>query len=83
MMLRVKVHTQCISLIDIYVRILFINVVSAVILTTKQGILKGGIEKSRGGRSFYSFYGIPFAEPPVGELRFKVRDKLCTYICIL
>lgn len=36
------------------------------------GNLKGKILKSRGGRSYYSFTGIPFAKPPIGHLRFEV-----------
>ncbi|XP_065209355.1 juvenile hormone esterase-like [Planococcus citri] len=51
--------------------IFFGNFANGVELQTKQGILKGQLEKSRDGRMFYSFYGIPYAEPPVGELRFK------------
>lgn len=49
------------------------NFAYGVVLETKQGVLKGELEKSRGGRSFYSFYGIPYAEPPIGKLRFEVR----------
>lgn len=43
-----------------------------VILETKQGKVLGHVEISRGGRQFYAFYGIPYAKPPVGELRFEV-----------
>lgn len=37
-----------------------------------KGKIKGQILKSRNGRSYYSYTGIPYAKPPVGELRFKV-----------
>ncbi|KAF5307861.1 hypothetical protein FQR65_LT06593 [Abscondita terminalis] len=36
-----------------------------------QGLLKGVIKQSWLKRSFYSFTGIPYAEPPVGNLRFQ------------
>lgn len=36
------------------------------------GVLKGKTLKSRDGRNFYSYTAIPFAKPPIGELRFKV-----------
>ncbi|KAF2902811.1 hypothetical protein ILUMI_03376 [Ignelater luminosus] len=36
-----------------------------------QGILRGMYQKSRKGRQFCAFIGIPYAQPPVGELRFK------------
>jgi carboxylesterase type B len=41
-------------------------------VTLDQGILKGRVLKSRGGRDILSFQGIPYAKPPVNELRFKV-----------
>lgn len=46
---------------------------SIPIVTVKQGKLKGAvIENILGSSSYYAFRGIPFATPPVGELRFKV-----------
>lgn len=42
------------------------------IVEIKNGTLEGSIKKSKSGRNFYSFRGIPYALPPVGELRFKV-----------
>lgn len=57
-------------------------------LATKYGQLKGQQRRTLyDGEPYYSFEGIPFAQPPVGELRFRapqppsswqgVRD--CTY----
>ncbi|XP_017114748.1 esterase B1 [Drosophila elegans] len=41
-------------------------------LTTKYGQVKGQLRKTvYDGEIYYSFEGIPFAEPPVGELRFR------------
>lgn len=38
-----------------------------------QGQLFGSTLKSRDGRDFMAFQGIPYAEPPIGDLRFKVN----------
>lgn len=43
------------------------------IVTVKQGKLKGRIGTDYDGRRYYSFQGIPYAKPPVGKLRFRVR----------
>lgn len=40
-----------------------------------KGSLKGLTLKSRNGRSYYSFRGIPYAKPPIGELRFEVLNQ--------
>ncbi|KAL1140509.1 hypothetical protein AAG570_000439 [Ranatra chinensis] len=37
----------------------------------KQGPLSGLYEKSANGRRFSSFYGVPYAKPPVGQYRFQ------------
>lgn len=41
-------------------------------VTTPAGTFEGSILKSRLGKIIYSFRGIRYAEPPTGELRFKV-----------
>ncbi|CAG7835739.1 unnamed protein product [Allacma fusca] len=40
------------------------------VVETKSGIVKGVISWSRGGREFHEWLGIPYAQPPVGNLRF-------------
>lgn len=40
----------------------------------QQGKLKGKFEESKSGRKFSAFTGIPYAKPPVKELRFKVMS---------
>lgn len=42
-----------------------------VIADTIYGKVKGVKWRSIYGNNYYSFEGIPFAKPPVGELRFK------------
>jgi carboxylesterase 2 len=41
-----------------------------------KGILRGQILKSRNGRPYYSYTGVPYAKPPVGELRFEVFNEI-------
>ena len=36
-------------------------------------IINGTVETSRNGRTYQRFYGIPYAEPPTGVLRFQVE----------
>ncbi|CAH2047561.1 unnamed protein product, partial [Iphiclides podalirius] len=40
-------------------------------IKVKEGLLEGEVTENVLGGSFYSFRGIPYAEPPVGDLRFK------------
>ncbi|KAK7590846.1 hypothetical protein V9T40_002459 [Parthenolecanium corni] len=49
----------------------FVNYGESILVETKQGKVRGQTEISRSGRNFYAFYGIPYAEPPVGELRLE------------
>ena len=39
-----------------------------------EGLLEGELVQNEYGGSFYSFKGIPYGQPPVGDLRFKVRE---------
>lgn len=48
-----------------------------VIVETKLGKVAGKrVDSIIPNEKYYSFLGIPYAEPPVGELRFKVRSFL-------
>ena len=38
---------------------------------TKQGTLQGVIQTARNGNKFHGFLGIPYAQPPVNELRWE------------
>ncbi|KAK5647000.1 hypothetical protein RI129_005464 [Pyrocoelia pectoralis] len=44
-------------------------------VTIKHGILKGTVRVTEKQKSFNAFTGIPYAKPPVNELRFKVGIK--------
>lgn len=44
---------------------------SGVVVSTSFGDVNGTVQYSRDGRLFYGFLGLPYAKPPVGELRFK------------
>lgn len=46
--------------------------VDTVIVRVAQGRLRGQKVKTEAGATYYSFHAIPYAEPPVGPLRFKV-----------
>ena len=39
----------------------------------------GSVEKEKGGKKTISFVGIPFAQPPVGDLRWKAPRELDKY----
>ena len=45
----------------------------AAIVRISHGELNGTEDVSRMGIAYYSFRGIPYAKPPVGDLRFEVN----------
>lgn len=45
----------------------------APVVNVEEGALQGKFITNDFGKSFYSFLGIPYAKPPLGSLRFKVR----------
>lgn len=50
-------------------------VASKILVTVKNGTLEGTVMKTRKGRDIFGFRGIPYALPPVGELRFEVSKS--------
>ncbi|KAF6203048.1 hypothetical protein GE061_003461 [Apolygus lucorum] len=44
---------------------------SSPVVMTMYGPVEGTLDQSRSGENFYHFKGIPYAKPPVGDLRFK------------
>lgn len=53
---------------------------SEPIVQVEEGKLRGKISVDYKGGQFYSFQGIPYAKPPVGDLRFKVSAKFVNYL---
>lgn len=47
-----------------------------IIATTEQGNVLGSVRVNRKGGKFYSFTSIPYAKPPVGDLRFMVSKNM-------
>lgn len=49
---------------------------SSVKVQLRQGVVRGCEEKLPNGRTYLRFSGIPFAKPPINELRFRSPQKL-------
>lgn len=45
------------------------------IVSTTTGKLQGFAATSRNGQKYFQFLGIPYAQPPVGRLRFEVINS--------
>ncbi|XP_065226957.1 esterase E4-like [Planococcus citri] len=52
-----------------------ISSVESLLITVEQGTLNGTHLEARNGKLFNAFYGIPYAKPPIGKLRFKPPVK--------
>lgn len=71
------------SIIFISTTTIFILTISGIlcqdenlIAKTNCGKIQGVTDTSRNGRSFIKFLGIPYARPPIGNLRFKPPQRL-------
>ena len=53
-----------------------IKMESDAIINTEYGFVRGIESVSALGKPFISFFGIPYAAPPVGNHRFKVSSGL-------
>ena len=49
---------------------------SSTRIKVQQGVVRGSEEKLPNGRAYLRFSGIPFAKPPINELRFHSPQKL-------
>ncbi|XP_046991420.1 esterase FE4-like [Schistocerca americana] len=49
----------------------FINAQEYVTVSIQEGDVRGQVESTRTNKTMYSFRGIAYAEPPVGDLRFQ------------
>lgn len=65
MISHVKIVLCCLAFFPI------IGLGSCEIVEIEQGTIDGTLMTSRYGRSYHAFLRIPFAEPPIGDLRFK------------
>ena len=48
---------------------------SPPVIETKAGKVSGIFQQAFSGHDYYSYLGIPFAEPPTDDLRFRVILK--------
>ena len=56
---------------------------STIVVETKSGSYRGYTKKSTGGRGFFSFRGIPYAQAPIGKLRFQMPQPVMPHLDIL
>lgn len=62
---------------------LLFKIIENVWVNTTNGQIKGRVQKTVAGTIFHTFSGIPFAEPPINELRFQVYNSVNNIIRIL
>lgn len=66
-----KMHFHSIIVLFVFL-IIAIIVQSRVYVDTELGRIKGITKLSRNGSRFEAYIGIPYAKPPINELRFQV-----------
>ena len=47
-----------------------------VTIETKQGTLQGVVKFARNGEQYHAYLGIPYAQPPINELRWKTTKPV-------
>ncbi|XP_049855586.1 venom carboxylesterase-6-like [Schistocerca gregaria] len=50
-----------------------------VLVTVEQGVLKGSVVTSKLGTPYAAFRGVPYATPPLGELRFQAPQPAASW----
>ena len=53
------------------------NSLEPLVTIPSLGQVRGSLMSSFNQREFLAFRGIPYAQPPVGDLRFKVKHTFC------
>lgn len=53
------------------------------IIRTSHGFVRGAVRTTGGGKDYFSFQGIPYVAPPVGELRFRDPQPVEPWTLIL
>ncbi len=53
----------------------FSNFGNGEIVKTTSGLVSGNVSMSKNGREFLAYWGIPYAAPPIGNLRLKVSKN--------
>lgn len=89
MSLHIHIRAQCQTLRRlsfVYTRFYNINIrkmsnepSASVLVQTNSGPVRGLRKNTIDNLSYVSFQGIPYAQPPVGELRFKVSSQFQMY----
>lgn len=57
----------------------FLQIADDLTVQVKNGQVKGRIQTMLDGSTYYAWQGIPYAAPPVGNLRFQVKFKTITH----
>ena len=56
---------------------------STIVVETKSGPFRGYTKKSSSGIGFFSFRGIPYAQAPIGKLRFQMPQPVIRHSEVL
>lgn len=63
----------CVALIAYLYRAQYSKPLKSPIVDTAFGKVEGIIDYSRNGKEIHKYLGIPFAAPPLGDLRYEVK----------